>query len=273
MRAGSTPSCSGGRPARSISRGCSPPLVTVANEVRHDDGVTVSLKFEGGQRAFVVPGHDSRLGQVVDNLIDNARSFSPAGGSVRVTCRQLKQEIEIVVDDDGPGVQPDALEKIFERFYTDRPHQGFGQNSGLGLSISKQIVEAHDGRLVGREPPRRRRRRWRPAAGAGRPLHRAPAGHVMASHPATVPGTTVHASAVLAGARAVLIRGPAGAGKSRLALGLIGAAQCGLIPFARLVADDRIELDACHGRLLGAPAAGAGRADRGARARHPPAGP
>jgi two-component system sensor histidine kinase ChvG len=122
-------------------------LVTIANEVRHDDGVTVSLKFEGSQRVFVVPGHDSRLGQVVDNLIDNARSFSPPGGDVRITCRRLKQEIEIVVDDDGPGVQSDALEKIFQRFYTDRPHQGFGQNSGLGLSISKQIVEAHDGRL------------------------------------------------------------------------------------------------------------------------------
>jgi two-component system sensor histidine kinase ChvG len=122
-------------------------LVTIANEVRHDDGVTVSLKFEGSQRVFVVPGHDSRLGQVVGNLIDNARSFSPPGGDVRITCRRLKQEIEIVVDDDGPGVQSDALEKIFQRFYTDRPHQGFGQNSGLGLSISKQIVEAHDGRL------------------------------------------------------------------------------------------------------------------------------
>ncbi len=66
---------------------------------------------------------------------------------MRITCRRLKQEIEITVDDDGPGVQSDALEKIFQRFYTDRPHQGFGQNSGLGLSISKQIVEAHDGRL------------------------------------------------------------------------------------------------------------------------------
>jgi len=53
----------------------------------------------------------------------------------------------ITVDDDGPGIQPDAIEKIFERFYTDRPQQNFGQNSGLGLSISKQIVEAHDGRL------------------------------------------------------------------------------------------------------------------------------
>ena len=55
--------------------------------------------------------------------------------------------MSITVDDDGPGIRPDAMEKIFERFYTDRPHQGFGQNSGLGLSISKQIVEAHGGKL------------------------------------------------------------------------------------------------------------------------------
>ena len=95
----------------------------------------------------MVPGHDSRLGQVVDNLIDNARSFSPPGGTVRVTCRRLRDEVEIVVDDDGPGIRPEALERIFERFYTDRPDQGFGQNSGLGLSISKQIVEAHGGRI------------------------------------------------------------------------------------------------------------------------------
>ena len=52
-----------------------------------------------------------------------------------------------MVDDDGPGIRPEAFEKIFERFYTDRPQQGFGQNSGLGLSISKQIIEAHGGRL------------------------------------------------------------------------------------------------------------------------------
>ncbi len=122
-------------------------VVTIANQVRHDDGVTVNLKLEGNQYTLVTPGHDSRLGQVVDNLIDNARSFSRPGGGVRVTCRRIKQEIEIVVDDDGPGVRAEALEKIFQRFYTDRPHQGFGQNSGLGLSISKQIVEAHDGRL------------------------------------------------------------------------------------------------------------------------------
>jgi two-component system sensor histidine kinase ChvG len=122
-------------------------LVTVGNEVRHDGGVKVTLAFEGGAQSFAVPGHDSRLGQVFSNLIDNARSFSPPNGSVRVICRRLKNELEIVVEDDGPGVRPDALEKIFERFYTDRPHQGFGQNSGLGLSISKQIVEAHGGRI------------------------------------------------------------------------------------------------------------------------------
>jgi two-component system sensor histidine kinase ChvG len=123
-------------------------LVTVANEVRGDDCVAVSLKFEGGSPSdFTVPGHDSRLGQVIDNLIHNARSFSPPGGTVRVTCRRLRNQVEITVDDDGPGIQPDALERIFERFYTDRPEQGFGQNSGLGLSISKQIVEAHGGRI------------------------------------------------------------------------------------------------------------------------------
>ena len=123
-------------------------LVGVANEVKRDDGVSVTLRFEGGgERAFQVPGHDSRLGQVVDNLIENARSFSTPGGTVRVTCRRSKSDVEIFVDDDGPGVRPDAVEKVFERFYTDRPHQGFGQNSGLGLSISKQIIDAHGGTI------------------------------------------------------------------------------------------------------------------------------
>jgi two-component system sensor histidine kinase ChvG len=125
-------------------------VTTVANEVRRDSDVRVTLAFEdAGAKGFMVPGHDSRLGQVMNNLIDNARSFSPAGGTVRVTCRHLRNEneIEVVVDDDGPGINPDAMEKIFERFYTDRPHQGFGQNSGLGLSISLQIVAAHGGRL------------------------------------------------------------------------------------------------------------------------------
>jgi two-component system sensor histidine kinase ChvG len=122
-------------------------VVSVQNETRQEDA-KVSVTFEGGnRRSFVVPGHDSRLGQVINNLIDNARSFAPADSTVRVTCRKLRDEIEIVVDDDGPGIRPEAFDKIFERFYTDRPQQNFGQNSGLGLSISKQIIEAHRGQL------------------------------------------------------------------------------------------------------------------------------
>ncbi|MBX6426401.1 MAG: sensor histidine kinase [Variibacter sp.] len=121
-------------------------VVGVANEVKCAN-VPIQLTIEGDPRQLVVSGHDSRLGQVVDNLIANARSFSPPGASVRVTCRRVRDQVEIVVDDEGPGIRPDALERIFERFYTDRPEQGFGQNSGLGLSISKQIVEAHGGRI------------------------------------------------------------------------------------------------------------------------------
>jgi two-component system sensor histidine kinase ChvG len=83
----------------------------------------------------------------MDNLVSNARSFSPPGGIVRITCRRLKNEVEIIVDDEGPGIQPEALNRIFERIYTDRPEQGFGQNSGLGLSISRQIVEGHGGHI------------------------------------------------------------------------------------------------------------------------------
>lgn len=122
-------------------------VVTVQNETRAD-AAKVLVTFEGGgPLSFVVPGNDSRLGQVINNLIDNARSFAPADSTVRVTYRRLRGEVEIVVDDDGPGIRPEAFDKIFERFYTDRPNHGFGQNSGLGLSISKQIIEAHQGRL------------------------------------------------------------------------------------------------------------------------------
>jgi len=124
-------------------------LAAVANETRRGNNVTVELRFEskGPSDSFSVPGHDSRLGQVVSNLLSNAQSFSEAGSKVRITCRNRRSNIEIIVDDDGPGIRDDALSRIFERFYTDRPHQGFGQNSGLGLSISKQIVEAHGGRI------------------------------------------------------------------------------------------------------------------------------
>jgi two-component system sensor histidine kinase ChvG len=85
---------------------------------------------------------------VFRNLIDNARSFSPPGGQVRVRVGRLGRRLIATVDDDGPGVPPDNLETIFERFYTSRPKgAAFGHNSGLGLSIARQIVEAHGGRI------------------------------------------------------------------------------------------------------------------------------
>jgi len=126
-------------------------VIRVAGEVRRDDDVRVELLVEppgeGAPAEFPILGHDSRLVQVFNNLIDNARSFSPRGGSVRVTCSRRGPVVRVMVDDDGPGIPEHALTKVFERFYTDRPNQGFGQNSGLGLSISRQIIEAHRGTI------------------------------------------------------------------------------------------------------------------------------
>jgi len=125
-------------------------VVSVANERRHAHDPVIVLTKEPhplGSSTYCVLGHDSRLGQVINNLLDNARSFSPPDATVRVSLRRVRSEIEIVVEDDGPGIPPHALDRIFERFYTDRPEQGFGQNSGLGLSISRQIIEAHRGTI------------------------------------------------------------------------------------------------------------------------------
>jgi two-component system sensor histidine kinase ChvG len=134
-------------------------VVGMAREIDCGDGVAVTLQIavaEGQKPNWRVLGHDSRLGQVLNNLIDNARSFSSPEGEVRVTLRpsrahgprrQSFEGYDIIVDDDGPGIPNEAFERVFERFYTDRPEQRFGQNSGLGLSISRQIVEAHGGRM------------------------------------------------------------------------------------------------------------------------------
>ena len=125
-------------------------VVDVANSVRSGEVVRTILirdpSVEDERGAHVI-GHDSRLGQVLNNLIDNAKSFPREGGEVRLTIARLADQIAITVDDDGPGIPAHAFEKIFERFYTDRPDRGFGENSGLGLSISRQIIEAHRGRI------------------------------------------------------------------------------------------------------------------------------
>ena len=99
---------------------------------------------------FEVSGYELRIGQIVTNLIENARSFVPdPGGRIVVRlARGRGDRCLIQVEDNGPGIQAEDIDRIFERFYTDRPaSEGFGQNSGLGLSISRQIAEAHGGTL------------------------------------------------------------------------------------------------------------------------------
>ncbi len=96
-------------------------------------------------------GNASALGQVFRNLIDNARSFSPPGGAVVVVLDEgttRDRNARVFVEDDGPGVPPPSLEKIFDRFYTKRPEgASFGNNSGLGLAICRQIIQSHSGRI------------------------------------------------------------------------------------------------------------------------------
>jgi two-component system sensor histidine kinase ChvG len=92
-----------------------------------------------------ISGLEARLAQVFVNLVTNAISFCEDGDAVRVWTRQRDNRILVVVEDTGPGIPEEALQKIFQRFYTSRPKAEFGNNSGLGLSISKQIVEAHGG--------------------------------------------------------------------------------------------------------------------------------
>ena len=107
--------------------------------------IAETSKSEAG---YEVIGHDSRLGQVITNLLDNAISFSPKRGKVWVSARRVRNEIEVAVEDEGPGIPRENLERVFERFYTDRPNEDdFGQNSGLGLNISRQIIVAHGGRI------------------------------------------------------------------------------------------------------------------------------
>jgi len=97
---------------------------------------------------YAVLGAPGRLGQIVDNLVSNAISFSPPGGTVRLALGRREGVVEMRVEDDGPGV-PEAAERLFERFYTRRPEgEAFGRHSGLGLSIARQIVEAHGGSIL-----------------------------------------------------------------------------------------------------------------------------
>src|SRR5690606_26050261 len=126
-------------------------IVSTFADILGDSGKSIVFEADPScpEDTLVVNGHDGRLSQVITNLVDNAISFSPDGGTVLVRARRAADFIEICVEDEGPGIPPENLEKIFRRFYTYRPtaEASRGNNSGLGLSISREIVLAHGGEI------------------------------------------------------------------------------------------------------------------------------
>ncbi len=104
---------------------------------------------KNSDKAFTVCGLEGQLGQLFRNLIDNAISFSQPESNIWLRLGQAKDTVQVVIEDEGQGIPEDRLEDIFDRFYTERPKdEAFGKHSGLGLSICKQIVEAHGGAII-----------------------------------------------------------------------------------------------------------------------------
>ncbi len=128
-------------------------LVHAVQEVYHNrQTIDISLKIvpRPHGKTYLVLGHELRLGQVISNIIENARSFIPYNnGKISITMKSHASTLILTIEDNGPGIRSENIERIFERFYTDRPNEDtFGQNSGLGLSISRQIIEAHNGTIT-----------------------------------------------------------------------------------------------------------------------------
>mgnify|MGYP000589685215 CR=1 FL=1 len=122
-------------------------MMTSINEYLGGEAATKGVEFISDlpKDPITLQGLEARLAQVFVNLISNAISFCDEGDAIRVWARKRENRVLVVVEDTGPGIPEQALSKIFNRFYTSRPVGQFGDNSGLGLAISKQIVEAHGG--------------------------------------------------------------------------------------------------------------------------------
>lgn len=117
-----------------------------------NDGHSITLETRGS--APMVRGVPMRLERVVENLIDNAVSFSPPEAPVEITISHDGRSVTLMVADSGPGIPPEAREKVFRRFHSDRPEgESFGNHSGLGLAIARTIAEAHDGTLTATDRP------------------------------------------------------------------------------------------------------------------------
>ena len=122
-------------------------LVDMRNAAERDDEAKLELEIvsTGG---LGVDGIEDRLVQVFRNIITNANTFSPPGGRIRIALSRHDNWINVTIDDDGPGIPNGKEAAIFDRFYTNRPEgEKFGTHSGLGLSISKQIIDVHDGEI------------------------------------------------------------------------------------------------------------------------------
>ena len=121
-------------------------LVDIHESTRTEGSPRLVLELGERSRELFVPGIETRLSQVFHNVITNAVSFSPPGGEIRLRARREGRAVLVTVEDQGPGIPEDMLTAIFDRFYTERPQgEKFGTHSGLGLSISQQIVVAHRG--------------------------------------------------------------------------------------------------------------------------------
>jgi two-component system sensor histidine kinase ChvG len=117
-------------------------------EARRDKGDARIAFARPRKESAVVLGDPSRLARAIDNLLDNAVSFSPPGGLVEIAASHVGNKVRIRIDDEGPGVPVEAREAIFNRFHSIRPEdEHFGRHSGLGLAIAKAIVEGHDGEI------------------------------------------------------------------------------------------------------------------------------
>jgi two-component system sensor histidine kinase ChvG len=108
----------------------------------------LNIIIEDTALQYLVHGNENRLMQVVRNLVDNAETFSPEDKPITIRCKSDQHSVYIIVEDEGGGIPDPKLKTIFDRFYTERPStERFGTHSGLGLSICKQIVEAHYGNI------------------------------------------------------------------------------------------------------------------------------
>ncbi|MEE2745890.1 MAG: ATP-binding protein, partial [Pseudomonadota bacterium] len=122
-------------------------LLSKFGEIHESNGVNLCVDISADAPMKVL-GSEDQIVQVLINLIANAKSFSPADGIITLRASPSKNSVHLTIDDEGAGIPIASLERIFERFYKERPsEEKFGSHSGLGLSISKQIIESHGGQI------------------------------------------------------------------------------------------------------------------------------